>query len=362
MIRILACALALAAPPQAGKVDDLKGFLEPYRARLDYPALAAVVLRGEAVVAQGAVGLRKAGSPEAVTIDDKFHIGSCTKSMTATIAAMLVEQRKLAWKTKVVDVLPELKATMDAAYRDVTLEQLLGHRGGAPNGADPAAWTEAWKQQGTPTEQRLQFVRATLAKPPEAPPGQKFVYSNQGYAVAGAMIEKVTGKAWEDLMRQMLFQPLGISTAGFGPPSSEGKADQPWGHKREGGALKAIRSDNPPAIGPGGTVHCSLGDLAKYASLHIQGEAGRSKLLKADGFRKLHTALPDQQYALGWFEVRSGAGTALNHSGSNTMFYVLMWVWPGSRQAVIVAANIGGDGVDKSIGEVHEALVKKYVR
>jgi CubicO group peptidase (beta-lactamase class C family) len=358
----LLLALPGEAGSQAGKVDDIRSFLEPFRAKSEFPALAAVVLRGEAIVAQGAVGLRKIDGKEPVTADDKFHIGSITKSMTATLAAMLVEQGKLAWKTKIVEVLPELKTSMDPAYKDVTLEQLLGHRGGAPNQADPAAWSEAWRLQGTPTEQRLNFVRATLSKPPEAPPGQKFVYSNQGYAVAGAMIEKVTGKAWEDLMRQLLFQPLGMATAGFGPPSAEGKVDQPWGHKKEGGTLKAFRADNPPAIGPGGTVHCSLSDLAKYAAFHIKGESGRSRGLKAEGFRKLHAPLPGQQYALGWFAVPWNAETALNHSGSNTMFYVLIWVWPASRTAIIVATNAGGDGVDPAVAEVHAALTKKYVR
>ncbi len=86
-------------------------------------------------MARGAVGLRRAGSDVAATTGDKFHIGSCTKSRTATLAAMLVEEGKLTWQTKLADVLPELAGSMHPDYRAVTLEQLLAHRAGVPHKA-----------------------------------------------------------------------------------------------------------------------------------------------------------------------------------------------------------------------------------
>src|SRR4030095_8642317 len=83
---------------------------------------------------------------------------------------------------------------------------------------------------GTLPQQRLEIDRQALSRPPEIPPDTKYWYSNVGYILAGAVLEHLTGRAWEDLMRERLFQPLGISTGGFGPPGTAGQTDQPWGH------------------------------------------------------------------------------------------------------------------------------------
>src|SRR5690606_34287675 len=108
-------------------------------------------------------------------------------------------------------------------YEKVTLEQLLTHRAGVPEKPPAAAWRKAWNQEGTPTEQRYKFISAVLAQPPDASPGTKTIYSNQGYAIAGAMMEKVTGESWEKLMSENLFKPLQMNSAGFGAPGTSGK-------------------------------------------------------------------------------------------------------------------------------------------
>jgi len=207
--------------------------LEIIRKKYDFPALAVVVVKGGVVCDRGAVGVRKHGETVAVTTNDLFHIGSCTKSMTATVAGILIEEGKLRWDTTISEVFPELKDSMDPQYKNVTLEQLLQHRGGVPGAPPPDAWKRAWEQKGTPTQQRYEFIRAILQKPPEAPPGSKCIYSNQGYSIVGAMLEKITGTPWETLMSQRLFKPLKMNSAGFGAPGTKDQLDQPWGHTRK---------------------------------------------------------------------------------------------------------------------------------
>ncbi|MBI5774152.1 MAG: beta-lactamase family protein [Verrucomicrobia bacterium] len=349
-----------ATTARCAAAAELAATLEPFRAKNDFPALAAVVVKDGQLIASGAVGVRKIGTKEAVTINDRFHIGSCTKSMTATVAAMFVQQKKIKWDTKIADVLPELAATMNPAFKTVTLEQLLAHRSGLPTKPDSAAWAEARRQKGTTTEQRHALIKSVLAKPPEAPPGTKHIYSNQGYAVAGAMLERVSGQPWETLMQTMLFRPLGMASAGFGVPGHRGQLDQPWGHVREGGRLKPVQGDNPPAIGPAGIVHCSLSDMAKYVIYHLRGE--RSGTATVD-FKKLHTAVAGQDYALGWGVGERGwaRGKALSHSGSNTMNYIVMWLAPERDFAVIVATNFMSDETTKGCDEVVGAMIKKFL-
>jgi CubicO group peptidase (beta-lactamase class C family) len=354
--------------PAIEYADPVSKMLETIRVKHSLPALAAAVVVDGKIVVTNAVGYRKNGGPETVTEDDKFHLGSVTKSMTATVAAMLVEQGKISWTTTIGEALPELKSEIHPDYLSVTLEQFLSHRSGAPGDAPGDLWRKAWAATGTAAEQRLAFSKGILARKPEAKPGTKFIYSNQGYTIAGVMLEKATGKTWEDLLRSMLFEPLGMTTAGFGAPASVGKVDQPWGHSKK---LLSARepvppgpnADNPLAISPAGAVHCSMGDLAKYAAFHMAGERGESKLLTDESFKKLHTAVADNDdYALGWIVLKRpwANGRALMHNGSNTMFYVVVWMAPDKNCAVIVASNIGVDEAFAGCDEAAGKLIKQY--
>ncbi|MEW6160123.1 MAG: serine hydrolase domain-containing protein, partial [Verrucomicrobiota bacterium] len=283
------------------------------------------------------------------TLADRWHIGSCTKSMTATLAAMLVEEGKISWTTTVDEMFPELAEKMQPAYRSVTLEQLLAHRGGLPD--DTKGGTEVFLKlrqfSGPIVEQRLKLVELALQQKPKDPPGTKYGYSNYGYAIAGAMLEKTTGRSWEELLQERLFKPLKMSSAGFGAPGRENPVDEPRGHVRRLGKLIPIKpgpnGDNPACMGPCGTVHCSIEDLARYALFHLQGARGRNHILEPKSFQKLHGDIEKQGYALGWGVVeRSWAdGEALTHTGSNTMWFTVVWIAPKKDFAVVIATNTG---------------------
>src|SRR5690349_17313988 len=88
--------------------SQLNQGIEDIRRKYELPALAVVVVKGGLVCDRVALGVRKFGDPTPVTTNDVFHIGSCTKSMTATLAAMLIEDGKLRWDTTIAEVFPEL--------------------------------------------------------------------------------------------------------------------------------------------------------------------------------------------------------------------------------------------------------------
>jgi CubicO group peptidase (beta-lactamase class C family) len=349
---------AVAAQPTDAP-RDVSETLRKALAQHDIPGMVAAVVEGDRVVATGAAGVRQRGGREKVTVADKFHIGSCTKAMTATLSAMLVEEGKLKWGTTIAQALPDVKP-MDPGWRAVTLEQLLEHRGGAPGDVDPTLWASVWAQKGTAARQML--VKGTLAQPPAAPPDTKYIYSNTGYAIAGLMAERAARRPWEDLMREKLFKPLGMSSAGFGAPVGS----QPRGHMADGKPVDpaARASDNPAAIGPAGTVHCTVTDWAKFAALHLNGERGESKLLKPETFKKLHTPPDGEKYAMGFVVVPSplGKGKALMHAGSNRMWLAVVWAIPESNLAVLVMCNQGEPGpmVEKACDEVVGELMREF--
>jgi CubicO group peptidase (beta-lactamase class C family) len=338
------------------------GALEVIRKKHDLPALAMVVVKDGQICDRAAVGVRKSGDLTAVTTNDVFHIGSCTKPMTATLAGMLIEEGKLHWDTTIADLFPELRGRMDKQYETVTVEQLLTHRGGVPAAPPTVAWKRAREHKGTPTQQRREFIDAVLSQPPEATPGTKMIYSNQGYAIIGAALEKLTGTPWETLITERLFRPLRMDSAGFGPPGKAGAVDEPWGHTRKLSSIMPLQEDNPPAIAPAGRVHCSLDDLARFAIFHLERNR-KGGPLKPETLVKLHTPPDGGNYACGWVVVKRGwaGGSALMHNGSNTMWYVVMWLAPEKNFAVIAATNIAGPDAQKGCDEVAGLMIDHWL-
>jgi len=375
---ILLYALAVTPSASPGNLsgaqgpENLNSLLEPIRKKYDLPALSAAIVTSEGLHAVGAVGVRKYGTDTAVTVDDQFHLGSDTKAMTATMIATLVDEGKLSWNTTLDQVFSELSSKMNPSYRNVTLEQLLTHRSGFTDDSWPKGKTflEVHNLPGTPREQRASYIAMILTEPPRDAPGSTYLYSNRNYAVAGAMAERIANDSWEALMQKRIFDPLGMKTCGFGAMGALGKADQPWQHTLLAlGVHRAIEpgplADNPPAIGPAGTVHCSVIDWGKFVTAHLRGEQGKPGILKAETFRRLHTPSFGGDYAFGWLVAnRQWAGTApaLNHAGSNNQNFAVVWMAPARDFAVLVATNQAGGETFTGCDQAAYALILHFTR
>jgi CubicO group peptidase (beta-lactamase class C family) len=347
----------------AEKPEDLSPLLRTHLEKTKYPAFAAAVLRGTNIVAMGASGVRKIGSPEKVTIDDKFHIGSCTKSMTALLAAYLDRDGTIRLTNRLGEILQDWKIPKAAA--EITLTQLLQNRSGLGTKPDEKFWRRAFMDSGEPAAQRRRFLEACLATPLSAEPGAKYIYSNQGFSLAGAMLETAAKKSWEDLVRARIFEPLQLKSAGFGPPSTTGDVDQPWGHFWKNGKANAEESgDNPPAIAPAGAVHLSIVDCARYAAFHLAVARGEISALR--GYRdELYEPPAGGNYAMGWIvQQRPWAkGKVITHAGSNTMFFTVIWIAPERNFACVVSTNIADreNEVARACDQIVGELIKKYV-
>ena len=155
-------------------------------------------------------GVRKFGESSKTEVSDIFSIGSCAKSMTAVVAAALVEEGLISWDTKPLDVYPELTGEINADFQNITLKDLLSHQAGVEPFYDGGIFnlhSDYPFITGSPEEQRKIFAIWQFKRPPVNDPGT-FVYSNGGYAVAAAMLEEVSGNSWEQLIMQRLFKPF----------------------------------------------------------------------------------------------------------------------------------------------------------
>ncbi len=329
---------------------SLRDMLDAVRAEFGVPAVGGATVTTQGIKELGVSGIRKHGSTVAVEAGDCWHLGSDTKAMTATLLAVLAQKGIVGWDVTVAQAFPEWAQTMNPIFKDATFERLMAHRSGILNETleESKALADAGK---TVPQRRREYASLIIHRQHEDPnllfdaPGFIFRYQNENFILAGAMLERCTGKSWEDLMTTELFQPLGMTTAGFGAPGSASNVTEPWGHSDASGERVASKGDNTPALGPAGTVHASLEDWAKFIRLHLDGSEG-ALILSSTSLARLHTQYQTNptypnRYGWGWIMYDDFGGQALGHEGSNNLWYCICQVLPGKGVGFLAVTNIG---------------------
>lgn len=344
---------AQRAPAADEKISEL---MEQVLEKHDVPAIAGAIVSGDGLVAMGVAGVRKRGTRKPATTNDLWHLGSNTKAMTATLVARLVEKDRLAWDTTIGEVFSDSGFELHPDFQKVTMLHLLSHRAGLPANLNLPDYLGA----DAPAE-RLRAVRQELAKPPQHEPGTNFEYSNLGYIIVGAIVEKRTGKSWQQNMAEHVFRPLKMTRVGFGGTGTPGKLDQPWGHFATGKPvpLNGPAIDNPPLMGPAGRVHCTIVDWSKFVADILRGTSGKPALLAGDTYSTLFKPPFGGDYALGWIVTKRdwAGGRVLVHNGSNTMNYATVWIAPERDFALLACANQGGDTAQLACDAAVTALI-----
>lgn len=367
---LVSLAFTMTLPAMGNKLDPKDEALVQTHKRYGTPALAAGMLTAKGKEWYGAVGLRKYDNTIPVTGSDKWHLGSNGKSMTAVVIAKLVEEGKLKWESKLSEFYPELSESMTEEFRSVTVAQLTSHRSGLTASLVKFDEGKLWKtirdSKLDPVEGRKTVAWTMLTKKASSKPGTKFEYSNVNYIIVGNIIDRVTKGSFERALVEKVFAPLKMNSCGFGAPGTADIAfpDQPWGHKFLGKFLAmppSFDADNPPTLSPAGTIHCSLKDWMTYLKVHLKGHAGKNTpVLKAAGFKKLHTAAMNQEYTYGgWIRNDLKGGFALAHEGDNTFSHSIVMLLPKKGVAAISATNMGGDVGSGATFEMVEKLLSQ---
>jgi CubicO group peptidase (beta-lactamase class C family) len=340
-------ALPLFATPRFAQAQDLDAQAE---AALDAafadgpPAMAAGIVTRDGMSWSGVRGVRRAGQEAKAGLEDRWHLGSNTKAMTAAVFGRLVEQGRARWDMPLTEALPGL--SIDPAWAATTPEHLMRHRAGLLDaGLLDQAWLIAAHADQRPLpEQRAAFAARALGAPRAGPAGE-FAYGNGNYIVLGAAIEVITGHPWEAVMETELYEPLGLGSAGFGAPGGAA----PWGHRGGVPVDPAGFADNPRALGPAGTAHMSLADYARFVAAMMGGAPG---WISDETRRHLLTpaAGSPPAYAAGWgvgtafWAGVDGPGPTITHNGSNTMWFATVLAAPERGLGFIALANDAAAG------------------
>ena len=349
-----------------GAVDDFQADLAARVTQLrddtGLTAVAAAVIIDGQLAGAAVSGERRRDGGILVTVDDRWHVGSITKSMTATLLAVLEDDGLLYADDTLPALLPDIE--MAGGWSACTLHHLLTHTSGAPRDF-PSGSQQVWPDTAEElVAERRRFVADVLAAEPQSPCGESFAYSNVGYTIAGHIAETIAGEPYRALLQNRVFAPLALLSAGFGAPRGEYPDQEPVGHlvlfrRRIPADPFETRADNTPLIAPAGTVHMTIGDLARYGAVHLEGEYGTEPvLLPQSSWQRLHTPFLDD-YASGWmrYERDWAGGSVIWHNGSNTLWYALLMLVPARNTVLAFVTNDGAiEAADEAFVELAQEL------
>jgi len=314
--------------------DALDGDLALVQARDRLPSVAAGVVRGSTLVWHSlrgsALGPPAAGADAGQ--DVQYRIGSLTKSMTAVLVLQCRDEGLLDLGD------PLHRYSVDSPWPDTSLRQLLAHAGGLP-AEPPGPWWERHDDSAlADLSRRLDGQHLAVAG------GAHFHYSNVGYALLGAVVERVRGAPWREVLRTRLLEPLGMLRTTYAPvrPHAQGWSVHPWS-----GRLHAEPHTDTGAMAPAGQLWATVGDLGRWAAFWLDP----APVLAADTAEEMRvpTAVQpgdlDAAYGLGLSLDSGGGRLRFGHGGSMPGFVAALLVDPEQRTAAVTLANGTTGGV-----------------
>jgi CubicO group peptidase (beta-lactamase class C family) len=334
-------------------------FADSIRNVYNIPEICYAVVDSKSTIEIVALGRHNIYLQDTATLNDRFHIGSNTKAMTAFIIAKYVEKGKLKWTTKLFDIFPEWKKTSKVDYYNITLQDLLSHRAGIqPFQGNNDPTIPDFK--GTKQEKRKDFGKFVLSlKPVDIDTIHKFTYSNAGYTLATLMLEKVTKKSWEQLVEKVFNQDLKLDVK-FSLPENQ-KTKDTWGHSFDNDKLIPVPSNTDYHLDftePAGDLNIKIKDYSKFIQLNLQGLKGNNNYLNAKTYQFIHKGI--ENYSLGWYNIYENNKELSTHAGTAGTYYSLVHIDRINGIAYIIFTNSFNQETQQGVRLLMRKLKENY--
>lgn len=296
---------------------------------------------------EAATGVLSTRTAQPVTTDSVFQIGSITKVWTATLAMQLVDDGLLDLDAPIIRYLPDVALADPELTQQVTARHLLAHTSGIAGDFFP--------DTGRGDDCLERFVALMADLPASHPLGATMSYCNAGYVLLGRLVEVLRGATWDDVLRERLFQPLGLEAAGTLPEEALlwGAAT---GHVTPPGAASPVVAPMwglARNAGPAGLIHARARDVVAFARMHLADgvTAGRSRVLSPESARAMRTPqvpVPDRwtfgdSWGLGWILPEWDGRRLLAHDGSTLGQAAFLRALPGRPDLVAALLTNGGE-------------------
>jgi len=345
--------LARAADPAAkakAALDGFDDFVAKGLAQLKVPGVAIAIVKDKEVILAKGYGFRDVDGKLPVTADTLMAIGSSTKAFTAFTLGTLVDQGKVEWDKPVRNYIPWFRLYDAQAGERLTPRDLVTHRSGLPR------HDLVWYNNHTATREDL--VRSLAYLPPAADLREKWQYNNLMFLTAGYLVETMTGKSWEDAVRSLVFEPLGMRRSNFSVVDSQKDSDFALPYDERDGKVVKIPFRDITTIGPAGAINSTANEMSRWVMVHINGgKYGDKQVIGADALADLHKAYmttggsstrPDitvADYALGWMVDNYRGHNRVHHGGNIDGFSAMVSLWPDDGLGFVVLSNKDGTGL-----------------
>jgi CubicO group peptidase (beta-lactamase class C family) len=343
---VLACVTALAQTTDSAAVKlRLVQVAKSYTAGNAFMG-TVLVAEGDQILLDQGYGMADLEWNIPNAPDVKFRLGSLTKQFTATLVLLLQQDGKLHIEDPVGKYLPDAPKTWDK----ITLANLLGHTSGIPNFTSDKDFG-TWGMSKHTTAEEIAFFRD---KPLEFEPGSKFAYSNSNYEVLGAVIEKISGEKYGDLLRKRIFDPLDMHDTGLDTDELIlPKRAQGYSPGKEG--LVHARSESMTVPWAAGSIYSTTGDLLRWERALFGG-----KVLNDASFAAMTTA-GKGDYGLGVGVVQQSGVKVIQHGGGIEGFNTQLAYVPDRKITVIVLSNVNGAAPGAMGGQLLDVVMGKPV-
>ena len=327
-------------------LSDLEAFAAETRRAEGVPGMAYAVVKDDVVASSKAFGERKLGSGAPVTASTLFEIGSMSKAFTAALLGMAVDEGLISWDTRVVDVLPGFRMHDPWVTGEMRIADLVSQRSGMP------PYSLDW--MALIGFGRAEIRQALAHVEPVSSFRNTFGYVNTLWLVAAEVVEKVTGRSWEDAVSLRVFGPLGMRETTVDPGVVGMAGDAATGHLRQADRrLAPIPPDWPfrgwlETYGPAGSIRSTVLDMSRWARLHLargtfQGEPllarGTADLLHAPRTLAFVRDGVDASYAMGWISESHRTGRIVWHGGGTSGQHSVVALYPEANAALVVLTN-----------------------
>lgn len=339
--------------------QNTRPFADSIRTSYHIPELSYAVVTDKSVLELQAMGLHSTVLTDSATLNDRFHIGSNTKAMTAFMIAKYIEKGKLKWTTEFFDIFPSWKTHSNFQYRTITLKDLLSHRARIqPFQGENEPKIPKFK--GNNQAKREAFGRFVLTlEPVEFDTINKFTYSNAGYTLATLMLEKVAQKSWEKLVEDILNRDLQLNVKLSWPENQ--RAKDTWGHSFENNKLIPVPSNTDYHLDytePAGDINIKLQDFIKFIQLNLQGLKGQNNYLKASTYNFIHRGTTD--YSMGWYNSYENNTDFSTHSGTAGTYYTITAIDRKKSIGYIIFTNSFNEETVNGVRLLMRKLKGKY--
>lgn len=287
--------------------DSLEWFVRKQVRDYAIPALAVGVIKNNTVLWSQGYTLRA----DTIRTTDRsiFPIMSCTKAFTATAIGILVDHGKLHWNDKIIDYLPDFRLRDRTVTKAITIRDLLSHTSGLESYEGDLLW------YGT-NYTRNEIVHRIRYSPVRYKRGRDYGYNNIMYLVAGQLIEKVTGRKWENFIREKIIRPLNLDST--------------------------ITTDYLYNIAPAGAIQSNVKDMLTWMNCWMN--EGK-RLLSKSSFEEIirpHIAVTkngDVHYGMGWQIEGDSSGKVISHGGGMPGFKSLVTIDLNRKLGVVILSN-----------------------